>query len=96
MLGKDRLGDGVRKFGVEEEIRLYIHRDYRTCWFVSSLKISELISLDPGPLASSLWLDEDLESRIYLDAIVTVIDSKYFARVCKPARNRLLTKHLEP
>jgi G3E family GTPase len=33
---------------------------------------------DPGPLANSLWLDEQLESSIYLDAIVTIVDAKHF------------------
>lgn len=31
---------------------------------------------DPGPLATSLWLDEDLGSSIELDAIITIVDSK--------------------
>ncbi len=33
---------------------------------------------DPGPLASTFWLDEELESDIYLDAIVTIVDAKHF------------------
>mmetsp|Transcript_60382 Transcript_60382/g.127949 ORF Transcript_60382/g.127949 Transcript_60382/m.127949 type:complete len:391 (-) Transcript_60382:371-1543(-) len=32
---------------------------------------------DPGPLASIFWLDDALESGMQLDAIVTVVDSKY-------------------
>ncbi|CAL8090574.1 unnamed protein product [Calicophoron daubneyi] len=32
---------------------------------------------DPGPIASIFWLDENLCSQLYLDGIVTVIDSKY-------------------
>jgi len=35
---------------------------------------------DPGPLASSLWVDDELGGNIYLDAIVTVVDSKYFGQ----------------
>jgi len=31
---------------------------------------------DPGPLVGVFWLDHELESRIYLDGIVTVIDAK--------------------
>lgn len=31
---------------------------------------------DPGPLATVLWVDEELGSRIYLDAIVTLVDAK--------------------
>jgi len=30
---------------------------------------------DPGQLASSLWLDNELESRIFLDAVVAVVDA---------------------
>jgi G3E family GTPase len=35
---------------------------------------------DPGPLASSLWMDEALEGSIYLDGILTVVDAKYFLK----------------
>jgi len=35
---------------------------------------------DPGPLASSLWLDNELESSIYLDGIITVVDAKNFEK----------------
>lgn len=31
---------------------------------------------DPGPLATSLWLDEDLGSSIFLDSIITIVDAK--------------------
>ncbi|XP_076033810.1 zinc-regulated GTPase metalloprotein activator 1-like [Oratosquilla oratoria] len=32
---------------------------------------------DPGPIASLFWMDKQLESEIYLDGIVTVLDCKY-------------------
>lgn len=32
---------------------------------------------DPGPIASMFWLDEELQSSVYLDGIVTVVDAKY-------------------
>ena len=32
---------------------------------------------DPGPLAKILWVDEGLGSRIYLDAVVTLVDAKH-------------------
>jgi len=32
---------------------------------------------NPGPIASVFWLDEALESRLQLDGIVTLVDSKY-------------------
>ena len=31
---------------------------------------------DPGPIASMFWLDESLQSQLYLDSVVTVVDSK--------------------
>eukprot|EP01126_Amoeba_proteus_P036664 TRINITY_DN3741_c0_g1_i2.p2 TRINITY_DN3741_c0_g1~~TRINITY_DN3741_c0_g1_i2.p2 ORF type:complete len:120 (+),score=24.60 TRINITY_DN3741_c0_g1_i2:136-495(+) len=41
---------------------------------------------DPGPLVSSLWLDEELGSNIYLDAIVTVVDVKFFEKSLQEIR----------
>ena len=35
---------------------------------------------NPGPLASIFWLDAELGSSLYLDAIVTVVDLRHFAR----------------
>ncbi|XP_071548729.1 zinc-regulated GTPase metalloprotein activator 1-like [Panulirus ornatus] len=32
---------------------------------------------DPGPIASLFWMDKQLESEIYLDGIITVLDAKY-------------------
>ncbi|XP_023339579.1 COBW domain-containing protein 2 [Eurytemora carolleeae] len=32
---------------------------------------------DPGPVASIFWLDDELGSDLYLDGIVTLVDSKY-------------------
>ncbi|KAK4302717.1 hypothetical protein Pmani_025209 [Petrolisthes manimaculis] len=32
---------------------------------------------DPGPIASLFWVDKQLESEVYLDGIITVLDSKY-------------------
>ncbi len=32
---------------------------------------------NPAPIASMCWLDEQLQSSIYLDGIVTVVDAKY-------------------
>ncbi|KAI9208869.1 CobW/HypB/UreG, nucleotide-binding domain-containing protein [Polychytrium aggregatum] len=32
---------------------------------------------DPGPIASMFWLDEALQSDVYLDGIVTVVDAKF-------------------
>lgn len=32
---------------------------------------------DPGPIATMFWVDTDLESDVYLDGIITVVDSKY-------------------
>eukprot|EP01130_Rhizamoeba_saxonica_P013575 TRINITY_DN5809_c0_g1_i1.p1 TRINITY_DN5809_c0_g1~~TRINITY_DN5809_c0_g1_i1.p1 ORF type:complete len:368 (+),score=96.57 TRINITY_DN5809_c0_g1_i1:41-1144(+) len=33
---------------------------------------------DPGPLATSLWMEEEIDTCLYLDAIVTVVDSLNF------------------
>lgn len=32
---------------------------------------------DPGPVASIFWLDDELGSDVYLDGVITVVDSKY-------------------
>lgn len=32
---------------------------------------------DPGPLAKMFWVDAELESHIYLDSIVTLVDAKH-------------------
>ena len=34
---------------------------------------------DPGPIASLFWLDEALQSKVYLDGIITVVDAKHIA-----------------
>ncbi|KAL5015984.1 hypothetical protein ScPMuIL_005573 [Solemya velum] len=38
---------------------------------------------DPGPVASIFWLDEELCSDIYLDGIITMVDSKYCSKHMK-------------
>ena len=35
---------------------------------------------DPGPIASMFWLDEALQSELYLDGIVTVVDAKFILK----------------
>eukprot|EP01090_Pellita_catalonica_P021506 TRINITY_DN8073_c0_g1_i1.p1 TRINITY_DN8073_c0_g1~~TRINITY_DN8073_c0_g1_i1.p1 ORF type:complete len:372 (-),score=73.59 TRINITY_DN8073_c0_g1_i1:126-1208(-) len=35
---------------------------------------------DPGPVASAFWLDDELESTLYLDAIITIVDVKNISR----------------
>ncbi|KAK5671598.1 hypothetical protein QVD99_001442 [Batrachochytrium dendrobatidis] len=32
---------------------------------------------DPGPIASLFWLDEELQSDLYLDGILTIVDAKH-------------------
>jgi G3E family GTPase len=39
------------------------------------------ITLISGPIASIFWLDEDLESDVYLDGVVTLVDAKYIKQV---------------
>jgi G3E family GTPase len=36
--------------------------------------------VDPGPVATALWADEDLESQLRLDGIVTVVDGRHIER----------------
>ena len=38
---------------------------------------------DPGPIAGIFWMDEELCSDLYLDAIITVVDAKYCKNVCR-------------
>ena len=38
------------------------------------------LSPSKGPVASCLWVDEELESQLQLDGIVTVVDAKHFGR----------------
>eukprot|EP01120_Amphizonella_sp_Union-15-10_P005663 TRINITY_DN1705_c0_g1_i1.p1 TRINITY_DN1705_c0_g1~~TRINITY_DN1705_c0_g1_i1.p1 ORF type:complete len:354 (+),score=60.14 TRINITY_DN1705_c0_g1_i1:45-1106(+) len=35
---------------------------------------------DPGPLARSFWVDSELESLVFLDAIICVVDSVHFSK----------------
>ena len=32
---------------------------------------------NPGPLASIFWLDDELGSDLFLDAIITLVDAKH-------------------
>lgn len=34
----------------------------------------------PGPIISTFWLDDELESCIYLDGVITVVDAKYIIK----------------
>src|SRR5690348_2916648 len=43
---------------------------------------------DPGPVASVFWVDDDLESHIYLDGIITVVDAKNFLRTLDDPRRQ--------
>ena len=33
--------------------------------------------VDPGALAGSFWVDDELESQVYLDGIITLVDAKH-------------------
>jgi G3E family GTPase len=39
---------------------------------------------NPGPIASIFWLDSELESDLFLDAIITVVDAKHIALQLDP------------
>ncbi|KAJ6852049.1 COBW domain-containing protein 1 isoform X1 [Iris pallida] len=42
---------------------------------------------DPAPLASVLWLDDQLESEVILDSIITVVDAKNIRMMLKEHRD---------
>jgi hypothetical protein len=58
---------------------------------------------DPGPIASIFWMDDDIGSDIYLDGIVTLVDSRNVRKVRKkgkkkksaPLRHPLRSKSLD-
>jgi len=43
---------------------------------------------DPGPVISQLWVDEELEMGVYLDGVVTLVDSKYFVKDSDKSRGQ--------
>lgn len=51
--------------------------------FCNILKINQRLETtglaDPGPIAKMFWLDDELQSLVYLDGIVTVVDAKYIS-----------------
>jgi len=56
------------------------------------------MTLDPGPIASMFWLDDSLGASIYLDGIITVIDSVNIDRSLNThdsIQHRLSTAHLQ-
>jgi G3E family GTPase len=56
------------------------------------------ITVDPGPIASMFWLDDSLGASIYLDGIITVVDSLNITRSLNALDNEihhLSTAHLQ-
>lgn len=53
-----------------------------TSWFLSlHIVLMSMIYIHPiGPVASCLWVDDELESPLRLDGIVTVVDAKHIDR----------------
>ncbi|KAI8914794.1 CobW/HypB/UreG, nucleotide-binding domain-containing protein [Powellomyces hirtus] len=48
---------------------------------------------DPGPIASMFWLDDELQSEIYLDGIVTLVDAKFGQEQLKePSQNGIVNE----
>ncbi len=41
---------------------------------------------DPAPIASMFWLDDALQSELYLDGIVTVVDAKFIVNYLKQVK----------
>lgn len=35
---------------------------------------------NPGPVAAEFWVDRELESKYYLDAVITVVDAKHLVQ----------------
>lgn len=69
---------------------LFIHRDNGVLAIENLMKkkgkfdyiLLETTGLaDPGPIASIFWMDDDLGSDIYLDGIVTLVDSRNIYKV---------------
>eukprot|EP01084_Bolivina_argentea_P083089 150455_1 len=42
---------------------------------------------DPGKIISMFWIDQDLESSIYLDGVLSVVDGKYLISYLKDDKN---------
>jgi G3E family GTPase len=56
------------------------------------------VIIDPGPIASMFWLDDSLGASIYLDGIITVVDSMNIDRSLNTLDNEhhnLSTAHLQ-
>jgi G3E family GTPase len=59
------------------------------CFFPCSLDhiLLETTGLaDPGPVAAMLWVDEELESPVRLDSVVTVVDARNLGRQLREQR----------
>ena len=59
---------------------------------------SASVTIDPGPVASMFWLDDSLGASIYLDGIITIIDSKNITRSLNShdsEHHMLSTAHLQ-
>jgi len=56
------------------------------------------LTIDPGPIASMFWLDDSLGASIYLDGIITVVDSVNIDRslsIHDNTAHNLSTAHLQ-
>ncbi|KAF2078361.1 hypothetical protein CYY_000345 [Polysphondylium violaceum] len=49
---------------------------------------------DPGQISSSLWLDEELESPIYLDGIITLVDAKHIEKNIEKAKTNTINDEI--
>jgi G3E family GTPase len=69
-----------------------------TTGLAGSLLTKPEVTIDPGPIASMFWLDDSLGASIYLDGIITVVDSVNIDRSLDTHDNEmhnLSTAHLQ-
>eukprot|EP01132_Coremiostelium_polycephalum_P002438 gene2438-3008_t len=50
---------------------------------------------DPGQISSALWVDDELESPIYLDGIVTIVDAKHLDKHIEKSKQNTMTNVVE-
>jgi len=74
------LSNGCVCCEVREELPFAIERLMEAKGRFDHVIIETTGMADPGPVAASLWLDDELESALRLDGIVTLVDAQHAAR----------------
>lgn len=70
------LGNGCICCTVKDDLVLTLERLMQKRHLFDYILIETTGLANPGPLASIFWLDDALQSKLYLDSIVTVVDVK--------------------